>query len=157
MTEAEGRVRGELLDDLLSERRADAAALAARARRVDVDLTAPHVVLSARYESRELRRRAEFWASSFAAVERGLAASRGRGGPVLLLPGDGRATPRGGSPRSWARRWAVPRRSARPARCGDRARCRGRTGRHSAARTRWWRWAAAATVRARPSWGSSGC
>ncbi|GGV06198.1 cyclic diguanylate phosphodiesterase [Actinomadura cremea] len=87
VTEAEGRVRGELLDDLLSERRADAAALAARARRVDVDLSAPHVVLSARYESREHRRRAEFWAASFAAVERGLAASRGEE-VVLLLPGD---------------------------------------------------------------------
>ncbi|WP_254716463.1 GAF domain-containing protein [Actinomadura sp. WMMB 499] len=86
VTEAEGRVRGELLDDLLSGR-TDAAALAARARRVEVDLSAPHVVLSARYESRDHRRRAEFWASSFAAVERGLAASRGEE-VVLLLPGD---------------------------------------------------------------------
>lgn len=86
-TEAEGRVRGELLDDLLSGRRAGAEALTARARRVGVDLGAPHVVLCAKYDSREHRPRAAFWASSFAAVEHGLAASRAEE-VVLLLPGD---------------------------------------------------------------------
>ncbi|MEU4821183.1 helix-turn-helix domain-containing protein [Actinomadura sp. NPDC023710] len=86
-TEAEGRVRGELLDDLLSGRRAGAEALTARARRVGVDLSAPHVVLCARYDSREHRPRAAFWASSFAAMGHGLAASRAEE-IVLLLPGD---------------------------------------------------------------------
>jgi hypothetical protein len=85
VTEAEGRVRGELLDDLLSGR-ADAEALTVRARRVNVDLSAPHVVLCARYGARDHRQRAAFWASSFAAVEHGLAASRGDE-IVLLLPG----------------------------------------------------------------------
>ncbi|WP_242619549.1 GAF domain-containing protein, partial [Actinomadura fibrosa] len=87
VTEAEGRVRGELLDDLLSGRPSDAEAVTARARRVEVDLSGPHVVLSARHGSRELRQRAAFWASSHAAVEHGLAASRGEE-IVLLLPGD---------------------------------------------------------------------
>lgn len=87
VTEAEGRVRGELLDDLLSDRRTDADTLIVRARRVNVDLTAPHVLLCARYESHDHRQRAAFWASSFAAVEHGLAAARGDE-IVLLLPGE---------------------------------------------------------------------
>ncbi|XRQ13349.1 helix-turn-helix domain-containing protein [Actinomadura welshii] len=87
VTEAEGRVRGELLDDLLSGRQVGADALEARARRVNVDLGAPHVVLCARYGTQEYRQRAAFWASSYAAVERGLAASRAEE-IVLLLPGD---------------------------------------------------------------------
>ncbi|MFA1545741.1 helix-turn-helix domain-containing protein [Actinomadura chokoriensis] len=87
VTEAEGRVRGELLDDLLSGRPAGADALKARARRVNVDLSAPHVVLCAKYGSEDHRQRAAFWASSHAAVEQGLAASRPEE-IVLLLPGD---------------------------------------------------------------------
>ncbi|WP_243723114.1 GAF domain-containing protein [Actinomadura sp. 7K507] len=87
VTEAEGRVRGELLDDLLSGRQTGAEALTARARRVNVDLTVPHVVLCAKYGPQEYRQRAAFWASSYAAVEHGLAASRA-GEIVLLLPGD---------------------------------------------------------------------
>ncbi|WP_243713428.1 GAF domain-containing protein [Actinomadura sp. 6K520] len=87
VTEAEGRVRGELLDDLLSGRQVGAEALTARARRVNVDLSAPHVVLCAKYGAQEYRQRAAFWAASYAAVERGLAASRAEE-IVLLLPGD---------------------------------------------------------------------
>ncbi|MFG2088258.1 MULTISPECIES: helix-turn-helix domain-containing protein [unclassified Spirillospora] len=87
VTEAEGRVRGELLDDLLSGRQTGAEALMSRARRVNVDLSAPHVVLCAKYGSQEYRQRAAFWASSYAAVEHGLAASRAEE-IVLLLPGD---------------------------------------------------------------------
>ncbi|MFB4311786.1 helix-turn-helix domain-containing protein [Actinomadura sp. GTD37] len=87
VTEAEGRVRGELLDDLLSGRRTGADALTARARRVNVDLGAPHVLLCAKYGSQEHRQRAAFWASSYAAVEKGLAATRAEE-IVLLLPGD---------------------------------------------------------------------
>jgi len=84
MAEAEGRVRGELLDDLLRGRIADAEALRGRGRLVGVDLTAPHVVLVARHDGD--RQRAAFWAASYAAVEHGLVASRADE-TVLLLPG----------------------------------------------------------------------
>ncbi|GAA2283479.1 helix-turn-helix domain-containing protein [Nonomuraea roseoviolacea subsp. roseoviolacea] len=83
VAEAEGRVRGELLDDLIS--RPETPGLADRARRLGVDLGAPHVVVVARHDGQ--RERAAFWASSQAAVRRGLAAGRA-GEVVLLLPGD---------------------------------------------------------------------
>ncbi len=85
-TEAVGRVRGELLDDLLSGRVADGDGLKARARRVNVDITAPHIVMAARFENPEHRQRAAFWAMSRATVEHGLAASRADE-IILLLPG----------------------------------------------------------------------
>ncbi|MFF0577245.1 helix-turn-helix domain-containing protein [Streptosporangium saharense] len=84
VAEAEGRVRGELLDDLISRPGLDG--LAERARRVGVDLGAAHVVVVARHGD-EQRERAGFWASSHAALNRGLAAQRGDE-VVLLLPGD---------------------------------------------------------------------
>ncbi|MFG2090343.1 MULTISPECIES: helix-turn-helix domain-containing protein [unclassified Spirillospora] len=87
VTEAEARVRGELLDDLLDGRVDGGEAFEARARRANLDLEAPHVVLSARCASPGHRGRAAFWASSYAAVSRGLAAAR-REEVVLLLPGD---------------------------------------------------------------------
>ncbi|NUW43555.1 helix-turn-helix domain-containing protein [Nonomuraea rhodomycinica] len=83
VAEAEGRVRGELLDDLIS--RPETPGLADRARRLGVDLRAPHVVVVARHDGQ--RERAAFWASSQAAVRRGLAAGRA-GEVVLLLPGE---------------------------------------------------------------------
>ncbi|NUW35322.1 helix-turn-helix domain-containing protein [Nonomuraea sp. SMC257] len=83
VAEAEGRVRGELLDDLIS--RPETPGLADRARRLGVDLSAPHVVVVARHDGQ--RERAAFWASSQAAVRRGLAAGRA-GEVVLLLPGE---------------------------------------------------------------------
>ncbi|MEV7012463.1 helix-turn-helix domain-containing protein [Streptosporangium sp. NPDC051022] len=83
VAEAEGRVRGELLDDLISRPALDG--LAERARRVGVDLEAGHVVVVARHEGG--RERAGFWASSQAALHHGLAAQRGDE-VVLLLPGD---------------------------------------------------------------------
>ncbi|WP_243712605.1 GAF domain-containing protein [Actinomadura sp. 6K520] len=86
-TEAEGRVRGELLDDLLSGRADGTEAFEARARRVNVDLDASHVVLAVRCASPEQRRRAAFWAASHAAVSHGLAAAHSEE-VVLLLPGD---------------------------------------------------------------------
>ncbi|MCW2903236.1 MAG: putative transcriptional regulator, PucR family [Streptosporangiaceae bacterium] len=93
VAEAEGRVRGELLDDLLAGRLADPDALARRARLVSVDAEAPHVVVVARPADAErgphgqgLRQRAAFWAASHAAVEHGLVATRGDE-VVLLLPG----------------------------------------------------------------------
>ncbi|WP_246610561.1 helix-turn-helix domain-containing protein [Nonomuraea rhizosphaerae] len=82
VAEAEGRVRGELLDDLIT--RPGSPGLADRARRLGVDLSAPHVVVVARHDGQ--RERAAFWASSQAALRHGLAAGRA-GEVVLLLPG----------------------------------------------------------------------
>jgi sugar diacid utilization regulator len=89
ITEAEGRVRGELLDDLLSDRATDPDSLNSRAKRVGVDVSAPHVLVVVRYEAREEshRQRATFWAASHAAVEHGLFTVRAEE-IVLLLPGD---------------------------------------------------------------------
>ncbi|WP_433434428.1 helix-turn-helix domain-containing protein [Nonomuraea sp. CA-141351] len=83
VAEAEGRVRGELLDDLIS--RPDSPGLTDRARRLGVDLHAPHVVVVAKHGGQ--RERAAFWASSQAALRHGLAAGRGDE-VVLLLPGE---------------------------------------------------------------------
>ncbi|WP_229803077.1 helix-turn-helix domain-containing protein [Planobispora rosea] len=83
VAEAEGRVRGELLDDLIFHPELDG--LADRARRVGVDLDRDHVVIVVRHEGR--RERAAFWASSRATLEHGLATQRGDE-LVLLLPGD---------------------------------------------------------------------
>ncbi|WP_230878364.1 helix-turn-helix domain-containing protein [Planomonospora sp. ID67723] len=83
VAEAESRVRGELLDDLISRPGLDG--LGDRARRVGVDLDRDHVVVVVRHEGQ--RERAAFWASSRAALEHGLAAQRGDE-LVLLLPGD---------------------------------------------------------------------
>ncbi|WP_327089445.1 helix-turn-helix domain-containing protein [Nonomuraea sp. NBC_01738] len=83
VSEAEGRVRGELLDDLIA--RPGSPGLADRARRLGVDLAAPHVLVVARHEGQ--RERAAFWASSQATIRHGLAAARGEE-VVLLLPGD---------------------------------------------------------------------
>lgn len=94
VAEAEGRVRGELLDDLIS--RPELAGLPDRARRLGVDLDAPHVLIVVRHSGQ--RERAAFWASSQAALERGLATARGDE-VVLLLPG--------GDPGATARRVAA--------------------------------------------------
>ncbi|SDI81907.1 helix-turn-helix domain-containing protein [Nonomuraea jiangxiensis] len=83
VAEAEGRVRGELLDDLIA--RPDSPGLTEHARRLGVDLSAPHVVVVVRHEGQ--RERAAFWASSQAALRHGLAAGRA-GEVVLLLPGE---------------------------------------------------------------------
>jgi sugar diacid utilization regulator len=84
--EAEARVRGELLNDLLDGRVDGAEAFETRARRVNVDPEVPHVVLSARCASPEHRRRAASWAASHAALTHGLAVA-GHEEIVLLLPG----------------------------------------------------------------------
>src|SRR3954454_21366643 len=88
VAEAEGRVRGELLDDLLSGRLPDPDALRDRARLAGVDPSATHIMIVARHADGDptQRRRATFWAASFAATEHGLAATRG-GETILLLPG----------------------------------------------------------------------
>ncbi|MFC8868971.1 helix-turn-helix domain-containing protein [Streptomyces sp. NPDC057148] len=97
--EAEQRVRGELLDDLLDARDRDPRLLGERARRLRADLAATHVVLAARLDAtapdadQEADARRRLWAaaSHLAATRHGLAAARD-GGTVLLLPltaGDG--------------------------------------------------------------------
>ncbi|MEU0005790.1 GAF domain-containing protein [Streptomyces sp. NPDC006314] len=91
--EAEQRVRGELLDDLLDARDRDPRLLRERAARLHADLDATHVVLAARLDGpaadadEEAAARRRLWsaASHLAATRRGLAAARD-GGTVLLLP-----------------------------------------------------------------------
>ncbi|CCK32305.1 hypothetical protein BN159_7926 [Streptomyces davaonensis JCM 4913] len=94
--EAEQRVRGELLDDLLNGRDRDPRLLRERAARLDADLDATHVVLAARLDGptvgadEEAAARRRLWsaASHLAATRHGLAAARD-GGTVLLLPLEG--------------------------------------------------------------------
>lgn len=91
--EAEQRVRGELLDDLLDARDRDPRLLRERAARLQADLDATHAVLAARLEGgaadadQEADARRRLWAaaSHLAATRQGLAAARD-GGTVLLLP-----------------------------------------------------------------------
>lgn len=93
--EAEQRVRGELLDDLLEARDRDPRLLRERAARLHADLDATHVVLAARLDAAApdvdadqaaaARRRLWSAASHLAATRHGLAAARD-GGTVLLLP-----------------------------------------------------------------------
>ncbi len=83
VAEAEERVRGELLDDLIAGRWGEGPR--DRAGRLGVDLDAAHVLVVARHDGQ--RERAAFWASSQAALYGGLAGGRD-GEVVLLLPGD---------------------------------------------------------------------
>ncbi|MFV0137541.1 helix-turn-helix domain-containing protein [Streptomyces sp. HMX87] len=91
--EAEQRVRGELLDDLLDARDRDPRLLRERASRLRADLDATHAVLAARLDGpaadaeQEADARRRLWAaaSHLAATRHGLAAARD-GGTVLLLP-----------------------------------------------------------------------
>jgi sugar diacid utilization regulator len=90
VAEAEGRVRGELLDELISRPVRDADALRARAKRLSVDLDSPYSVIALGDDvgaSPSVRQRALSWAQSYATSRRGLAASRD-GRVVLLLPGE---------------------------------------------------------------------
>ncbi|MBF6049196.1 GAF domain-containing protein [Streptomyces sp. NRRL B-1677] len=106
--EAEQRVRGELLDDLLDAPGRDPRLLRERAARLRADLDTPHVVLAARVAEGAAQgcvpgpvegpppadHRQRLWsaASHLAATRHGLAAARD-GGTVLLLPHDGRHSP----------------------------------------------------------------
>ncbi|MGI5400690.1 helix-turn-helix domain-containing protein [Streptomyces sp. CA-135486] len=102
--DAEQRVRGELLDDLLDAADRDPRLLRERAARLHADLDVPHVVLAARTDApgtdtpgrgisdrqsadRRTADRQRLWsaASHLAATRSGLAAARD-GGAVLLLP-----------------------------------------------------------------------
>ncbi|GAA4686230.1 helix-turn-helix domain-containing protein [Streptomyces chumphonensis] len=108
--EAEQRVRGELLDDLLDAPERGPALLRQRAALLGADLDSPHVVLAARPEHHEHRGRRgqgdgrqRLWSASshLAATAHGLAAARD-GGTVLLLP-----LPSGATPGDLARRTAA--------------------------------------------------
>jgi hypothetical protein len=86
--EAEYQVRGELLTDLLDTADRpdpDAAALRERARRLNADLDAAHVIVVAKAEDADRRRLASA-AAHLAATKHGLAGERA-GTTVLLLPG----------------------------------------------------------------------
>jgi GAF domain-containing protein len=85
LAEAESRVRGELLDDLISRPLGDPGTIRERARRMGVDLDQPYAVLVLRGPD-ELRQRITAWAAGHAAHSAGLAAYRD-GVAVLLLPG----------------------------------------------------------------------
>ncbi|MGW0121804.1 helix-turn-helix domain-containing protein [Streptomyces sp. NPDC003327] len=110
--EAEQRVRGELLDDLLDAPDRDRRLLRERAARLRTDGSAPHVVLAARVDRPDAadarsgdrdsadRRRLRSAASHLASTQHGLASARD-GGTVLLLP-----LPPGGSAADLARRTA---------------------------------------------------
>jgi sugar diacid utilization regulator len=86
MADAESRVRGELLDDLVSRPGDHPELLRERARRVGVDMDRANAVLVLR-GSAELRQRITSWATSQASHNAGLAAYRDGVG-VLLVPGD---------------------------------------------------------------------
>jgi GAF domain-containing protein len=83
VAEAEGQVRGELLDDLISRPVADEDALRSRARRIGADLDAPHVLIAVADHAGGLRQRAISWARTFAAAHGGLAV--GRDGRIALI------------------------------------------------------------------------
>ena len=85
VAEAENKVRGELITDLLTAPDRDPAGLAARARRVGVELGVPHVVLVADGAAAP-RERLLAAAAHFASGGRGLAGVHGEH-VVLLLPG----------------------------------------------------------------------
>jgi hypothetical protein len=86
--EAESRVRGELLDDLLSGSVPEPEALHARAARLGVDLRTGQVIVVADLggATDPARQRALFWAGSYASARHGLAAPHG-GRVVVMLPG----------------------------------------------------------------------
>ncbi|WP_433287181.1 helix-turn-helix domain-containing protein [Micromonospora sp. CA-244673] len=90
VAEAEGRVRGELLDDLIARPLRDTDALRSRARRLGVDLDAPHVLVAvgddAFAATGSARQRVLSWATTYASTRGGLAAARD-GRVVLMLPG----------------------------------------------------------------------
>ncbi|MGH3341980.1 MAG: helix-turn-helix domain-containing protein [Carbonactinosporaceae bacterium] len=85
LSEAESRVRGELLDDLITRPGQAPGPLHERARRLGVDLRQSHIVVTARHDGG--RQRAAAWAASHASARGGLSADRGAD-VVLLVPGE---------------------------------------------------------------------
>ncbi|MFI9508830.1 helix-turn-helix domain-containing protein [Nocardia sp. NPDC052566] len=83
IAEVEGRVRGELLDDLLNGRVPSRDALHGRAALLGIDLAQPYVLVV--IDHGEQRRTAR-WTTGYVMSRHGLAATRGDH-TVLLLPG----------------------------------------------------------------------
>jgi GAF domain-containing protein len=86
LAQAESRVRGELLEDLLSRRVDDPVTVRQRARRLGVDLDAAHVLVVLTCPPRHQERAAQ-WSAAQAAASGGLAAQRD-GNVTLLIGGD---------------------------------------------------------------------
>ncbi|GAB1693666.1 helix-turn-helix domain-containing protein [Krasilnikovia sp. M28-CT-15] len=86
LAQAESRVRGELLEDLLTRRVDDPVTVRQRARRLGVDLDDAHVLVVLSGPAR-LRERAAQWGAAQAAARGGLAAQRD-GNVILLVGGD---------------------------------------------------------------------
>lgn len=87
IAEAEQRVRGELITDLMSVPHRDVDGLRRRAQLLGVDLDSPHAVVVARPASVGERRAALMRAADLAAERHGIAGEH-QGDVVLLLPGD---------------------------------------------------------------------
>ncbi|PZG95323.1 hypothetical protein C1I97_27095 [Streptomyces sp. NTH33] len=88
VAEAEHRLRGEILEDLLGSPHRDPEGLRRRAALMGLDLDKPCTVLTARCRDGRHRRRIADAAAPFAVRAGGLAGEY-RGNVVVLLPGDG--------------------------------------------------------------------
>lgn len=88
VAEAEHRLRGEILEDLLGSPHRDPEGLRRRAALMGLDLDMPYIVLTARCRDSRHRRRIADAAAPFAVRAGGLAGEY-RGDVVVLLPGDG--------------------------------------------------------------------
>ncbi|MFD3911561.1 helix-turn-helix domain-containing protein [Streptomyces sp. NPDC058603] len=86
LAQAEERVRGDLLTDLLTERHGGSLAVRERARRLGTDLDKPHVVAVVAGDDIPTQRMSAA-AGAYASARRGLA-GRHEGRTVLLVPGD---------------------------------------------------------------------
>ena len=91
--DAETRVRGELLDDLVSRRVDHPDTLRERARRMGVELSAANAVVVLKGPP-ELRQRISSWGATYAAHHGGLAAYRDGLGVLLVPSEDASATAR---------------------------------------------------------------
>ncbi|GAA3791358.1 helix-turn-helix domain-containing protein [Streptomyces chiangmaiensis] len=87
VAEAEHRLRGEILEDLLGAPHRDLEGLRRRAALMGLDLGRPHTVLAARCRGGGHRRAIADAATAFAAHAKGLAGEY-RGDVIVLLPGD---------------------------------------------------------------------
>jgi sugar diacid utilization regulator len=87
VAEAEHRLRGEILEDLLGAPHRDPEGLRRRAALMGLALDQPHTVLAARCRDSLRRRRVADAAASFAVRGGGLAGEY-RGNVVVLLPGE---------------------------------------------------------------------
>lgn len=87
VVEAEYRLRGEILEDLLGAPHRDLEGVRRRAALVGLDLARPHTVLAARCRGGDHRRDIVAAATTYAAKSTGLAGEY-RGNVIVLLPGD---------------------------------------------------------------------